>query len=75
MKALIFLPLSGDFATTALYLLGALYSGMLYGVDVRLRNPGYKFWIYRPIMTFISTFIFSWLVIYAAITIRKTGWR
>jgi hyaluronan synthase len=75
MKALIFLPLSGDFATTALYIIGALYSGMLYGIDVRLRSPGYKFWIYRPIMTFISTFIFSWLVIYAAITIRKTGWR
>jgi len=75
IKALIFLPLSGDFATTALYILGALYSGMFYGIDVRLRNPGYKFWTYRPLMTFISTFIFSWLVIYAAITIRKTGWR
>ena len=75
IKALIFLPLSGDFATAALYLIGALYSGMLYGIDVRLRNPGYKYWIYRPVMTFFSTFILSWLVIYAAITIRKTGWR
>jgi hyaluronan synthase len=75
IKALIFLPLSGDFFTAAMYLVGSIYSGMLYGIDVRLRHPGYKFWIYRPIMTFLSTFVISWLVIYAAITIRKEAWR
>jgi hyaluronan synthase len=75
IKALIFLPLTGDVITASMYLIGALYSGMLYGIDVRLRHPGYRFWIYRPIMTFLSTFVLSWLVIYAAITIRKETWR
>jgi hyaluronan synthase len=75
IKAVIFLPLTGDIVTALMYLVGALYSGMLYGIDVRLRHPGYKFWIYRPIMTFLSTFVISWLVIYAAITIRKEAWR
>ncbi|HJT50197.1 MAG TPA: glycosyltransferase [Nitrososphaeraceae archaeon] len=75
IKAVIFLPLTGDIVTASMYLVGALYSGMLYGIDVRLRHPGYKFWIYRPIMTFLSTFVISWLVIYAAITIRKEAWR
>ena len=27
-----------DFATTALYIIGALYPGMLYGIDVRSRT-------------------------------------
>ncbi|MFL6321734.1 MAG: glycosyltransferase [Nitrososphaeraceae archaeon] len=75
IKALIFLPLMGDVFTACMYLVGSLYSGMLYGIDVRLRHPGYRFWIYRPIMTFLSTFVLSWLVIYAALTIRKEAWR
>jgi hyaluronan synthase len=75
IKAMIFLPLTGDVVTASMYLIGALYTGMLYGIDVRLRHPGYRFWIYRPIMTFLSTFVLSWLVIYAAITIRKEAWR
>ena len=75
LKAILFLPLTGDLATTLLYLVGAVYSGMLYGVDVRLRHPGYKFWIYRPLMTFLSMFVLSWMVIYATITIKKEAWR
>lgn len=75
IKAVLLLPLSGDYFTAILYIVGAMYSAMLYGIDVRLRNPGYTLWLYRPLMTFISTFIFSWLIIYAAITIRKSAWR
>jgi hyaluronan synthase len=75
LKAIIFLPLTGDVVTTLMYLIGAVYAGMLYGIDVRLRHPGYKFWIYRPLMTFLSMFVLSWMVIYATITIRKETWR
>jgi hyaluronan synthase len=75
IKAILLLPLSGDYFTAILYIVGAMYSAMMYGIDVRLRNPGYTLWLYRPLMTFISTFIFSWLIIYAAITIRKSAWR
>ena len=75
IKALILLPLAGDIYTATLYIGGALFSGMMYGIDVRLRNPGFSGWLYRPLMTLISTFILSWLIIYAAITIKNKSWR
>jgi hyaluronan synthase len=75
LKAAIFLPLSGDFITTLLYFSGVFFTGMIYGVDFRLRNPGSSLWLYRPLFTLITTFVYSWLIFYAAITIKKTAWR
>lgn len=75
LKALVLLPLQGDLTSAAFYLTGVLFAGMIYGVDFRLRNPGNSGWLYRPIMTLMSTFIFTWLLPYAAITIRKSSWR
>ena len=71
----VLLVLSGDIVTALFYITGIMYTGMLYGIDSRLRNPGYPLWLYRPLFTFLSTFIFSWLLFYAAITIRKESWR
>jgi hyaluronan synthase len=71
----VLLVLSGDMVTALFYISGIMYTGMLYGIDSRLRNPGYPLWLYRPVFTFMSTFIFSWLLFYAAITIRKESWR
>ena len=75
LKALLFLPLSGDYITTLLYFSGVLFSGMIYGVEFRLRNPGDGLWLYRPLYTLITTFVYTWLIFYAAITIKKTAWR
>jgi hyaluronan synthase len=76
LKVLILLPfIYHDLVTTTLYLVSLFYTGMLYGIDVRLRNPGYPYWLYRPIMTFLSTFVLSWLIFYAAVTIKKESWR
>jgi hyaluronan synthase len=75
VKALFFLPLSGDYITSFLLFLGVFYSSMIYGVDFRLRNPGSDLWLYRPVFTFLSTFVYTWLTFYAAITIKKTAWR
>src|SRR3989442_4034367 len=72
---IIILLLSADIGTVVFYLSGLMYTGMLYGIDSRLRNPGYPFWLFRPLFTFMSTFVFSWLIFYAAITIRKEAWR
>ena len=72
---LLLLPLQGDFMSTAFYLTGVLFTGMIYGVEFRLRNPGNSGWLYRPVMTLMSTFILTWLLPYAAITIRKSSWR
>lgn len=73
--ALFLLPLLGDYYSGALYVSSTLFSGMIYGIDYRLRHPGDGKWLYRPLMTLMSTFIFSWLVIYSAMTIRKMTWR
>lgn len=71
----VFLPLAGDYITPVVWFAGVLFTGMIYGVDFRLRNPGDKNWIYRPFFTLLSTYVYTWLLIYAAITIKKTGWR
>ena len=75
LKTLIFLPLLGDYTTTLLYFSGVFFTGMIYGVDFRLRNPGSSLWLYRPLFTLVTTFVYSWLIFYAAITIKKTAWR
>ncbi|MGB6590304.1 MAG: glycosyltransferase [Candidatus Nitrosopolaris sp.] len=71
----VLLVLSGDIVTALFYIAGIMYTGMLYGIDSRLRNPGYPLWLYRPLFTFMSTFVFSWLLFYAALKIRKESWR
>jgi len=75
IKSLILLPLSGDYFSGLLYLSGAAFAGLMYGIDVRLRRPGYSRWFYRPFMNLLSTFLFTWLLIYAAITIKNKTWR
>lgn len=73
--AVIMLPLAGDIIAPLLWLSGIMFTGMIYGVDYRLRNPGDKFWLYRPLFTFLTTFVYTWLIIWSGITIRKQSWR
>ncbi|MGC2563750.1 MAG: glycosyltransferase, partial [Nitrososphaeraceae archaeon] len=74
-QALIILPIEGDIRSTALWLLGVMFTGMIYAVDFRLRNPGDPLWLYRPIFTFLTTFLYTWLLPYAAATIKNKSWR
>jgi hyaluronan synthase len=74
-STVIFMPLMGDYTTPIVWFAGVLFTGMIYAVDFRLRNPGDKNWLYRPFFTLLSTYVYTWLLIYAAITIKKTGWR
>lgn len=74
-STVLFLPLMGDYTTPIVWFAGVLFTGMIYAVDFRLRNPGDRNWLYRPFFTLLSTYIYTWLLIYAAITIKKTGWR
>jgi hyaluronan synthase len=67
--------LANDYYTGIFYVVSVIFTGMIYGIDFRLRNPGSGLWLYRPLMTVLSTFVFSWLLIYAAINIRKPIWR
>ena len=74
-STVVFLPLMGDYVTPIVWFAGVLFTGMIYAVDFRLRNPGDRNWLYRPFFTLLSTYVYTWLLIYAAITIKKTGWR
>ena len=74
-KTVFFMPFFGDYLTPIVWFSGILFTGMIYAVDFRLRNPGDKNWIYRPFFSMLSTFIYTWLIFYAAVTIKKTGWR
>ncbi|MDR4491259.1 MAG: glycosyltransferase [Candidatus Nitrosocosmicus sp.] len=74
-STVVFLPLMGDYTTPIVWFAGVLFTGMIYAVDFRLRNPGDRNWLYRPFFTLLSTYVYTWLLIYAAITIKKTGWR
>ncbi len=69
------MPFFGNYLSPIVLMSGIMFTGMIYAVDFRLRNPGDKNWLYRPFFTLLSTFIYTWLLIYAAITIKKTGWR
>jgi hyaluronan synthase len=73
--ALIVLPLEGDISSTALWFLGVMFTGMIYAVDFRLRNPGDPLWLYRPIFTFLTTFVYTFLLPYAIVTIKNKSWR
>ena len=73
--ALIVLPLEGDVSSTALWFLGVMFTGMIYAVDFRLRNPGDPLWLYRPIFTFLTTFVYTFLLPYAIVTIKNKSWR
>ena len=75
LHAVVMLPLAGDILSPLLWLSGIMFTGMIYGVDFRLRNPGDKLWLYRPLFTFLTTFVYTWLLIWAGITIRKQSWR
>lgn len=75
LHAVVMLPLAGDIVSPILWLSGIMFTGMIYGVDFRLRNPGDKLWLYRPLFTFLTTFVYTWLLIWAGITIRKQSWR
>jgi hyaluronan synthase len=70
------MPLLGDYLTPVFYFSGILFVGMIYAVDFKLSNPNNDLWIYRPLMTLLSTFVYVWLIFYALITIKKTTkWR
>ena len=69
------LPIKGDFTSILFWIAGVMFTGMIYSVEYRFRNPHDGLWLYRPLFTFITTFVYTWLLIYSAITIRNRSWR
>jgi cellulose synthase/poly-beta-1,6-N-acetylglucosamine synthase-like glycosyltransferase len=73
-RALYVLPASGNIESAPLYLASVAYIGMLYGLDYKIHNPKSGYWVYRPLMSLVSTLMLSWLLFYALLTIKKNVW-
>ncbi|MCD4771688.1 glycosyltransferase [archaeon] len=75
MRQLIYLPLSGSWFEPLLYFGGIVLVGSMYGLFYKLENPGCHRWVYRPLMSLLSTLTLSWLLFYSVFTIKKMVWH
>lgn len=75
LRHLIYFPLHGNLYSLALYLMGITFIGYMFGLAYKLENPDSRRWIYRPIMSLLSTLVLSWLFFYSLATIRKMKWH
>ena len=73
-RHLIYLPLRGNPMSLVLYLTGIAVIGFAFGLAFRYENPDSRLWVYRPCMSLMSTIVFSWLIFYSALTIKKMIW-
>ncbi|MDO8508917.1 MAG: glycosyltransferase [Nanoarchaeota archaeon] len=74
LRHLIYLPLTGDVLSGFYYLGGILFIGSLYGFMYKIENPDSHLWVYRPLMSLLSTLVLSWLIFYSFLTIKKMVW-
>jgi cellulose synthase/poly-beta-1,6-N-acetylglucosamine synthase-like glycosyltransferase len=75
LRHLIYLPMTGDIFSGVFYLGGIFFIGSLYGIIFKFENPDSHFWLYRPLMSIISTLIYSWLIFYSIFTIKRMVWH
>jgi cellulose synthase/poly-beta-1,6-N-acetylglucosamine synthase-like glycosyltransferase len=73
-RHLVWLPLHGGWTLTALYLAGVMFKGAVWGVAYRVENPGCPRWVYRPLMSLVTATLFSMLLIYSTLTLRRNVW-
>jgi len=73
-RHLVYLPLNGNIFSGILYLSGIIFVGFMFGIACKLEEQGSNRWIYRPLMSLMSTLVISWLIIYSGLTIRKMTW-
>jgi len=73
-RHLIYLPLRGDPMSMLLYLAGIAIIGLSFGLAFRHENPGSRRWLCRPLMSLMSTVIFTWLIFYSVATIKRMTW-
>lgn len=74
IRHIIYLPFYGNFGSAILYLGGIVAIGSFYAIMAKINNPKSNTWMYRPVMSLISTLLISWLLIYAIMTMKKSVW-
>jgi len=76
LRHMILLPLSGDYLSGVLYFIGISFVGLAYGLAIKVGDAEEKnVWVYRPLMSLLSTMLLSWLIVYSLLTIRKNTWH
>ncbi len=73
-RHLVYMPLHGNFESMLLYLAGITLIGSMFGLAFRREEPDSSGWMYRPLMSLMSTILLSWLVFYSMVTIKKMSW-
>lgn len=73
-RHLVWLPTHGEWAITGLYLAGIVVKGGMWGLAYRVQNPGDWRWVWRPVMSLTSAVLLSWLLVYSALTLRRSVW-
>ena len=74
-RHMIYLPLHGNLYSMFLYLAGISFIGFMFGLALKLEDPETHSWMYRPLMSMLSTLVLSWLIFYSMATIRKMTWH
>ncbi len=74
-RRLIFMPLNGGALSAVLYLFGIMCIGFTFSLAYIIEDQKDNHWVYRPIMSLLSTLVYSWLLFYSALTIRNMRWR
>ena len=73
-RHLVLLPAEGKPMSGVLYLAGIIFVGLMFGLAYKQENENDHHWIYRPLMSLMSTLILSWVIFYSALTIKKMVW-
>jgi cellulose synthase/poly-beta-1,6-N-acetylglucosamine synthase-like glycosyltransferase len=73
-RHLVYAPAHGNLMSAVLYLAGIVLIGSMFGFAYWREEPGSYRWMYRPLMSLISTTLLSWLLFYALVTIKRMNW-
>jgi cellulose synthase/poly-beta-1,6-N-acetylglucosamine synthase-like glycosyltransferase len=73
-RHLMWLPAHGQIRYTFVYLAGVLLKGSVWGLAYKVQNPRSSKWVYRPLMSLMSSVCLSWILPYSALTLRRNVW-
>lgn len=73
-RHMVLLPLDGNLTSMFLYVFGITVIGSAFGLAHKAEEPDTSGWMYRPLMSLLSTLVLSWLIFYSIATIKKMTW-
>ena len=73
-RHLVLLPIQGNVESAFLYLFGIFLIGSMFALAFRREDRRGNRWMYRPLMSVLSTLVLCWLVFYSLLTIKKMSW-